>query len=351
MMDMFTYYTTAEDGLVRYDWQKRKHEPIIHAEKVTGGGHIIDSDEGKFLVHENNIFFSNSHFTYLFDLKTAEMYGLSNLRIKNLHIADGYLLFVNMDDRYIMETIRLEDIKTSKLSSWPPNNGLSAARVLLNSCLRCYGKHPYRDESVVFYTEEGTEGWAVKYKTLDGQQMDSYYSFPKESFTYWKMEGNSTKLLRYEVRTLRTIKCVNGRTPIVFAECRTIDEKINCRFETLLARGDKLTERFQLITQRAFDYYYEQPYGFAVTDSKDTNPFGEGFYAAYSLYPKNDCKMKFVVISHKGEKIIDKEVDWCGNIHSDGKYFFCRNYIIDPQEGTIKIFSNNNVLSVQTVIV
>ena len=137
-MYKYTYYITDEDGLVRYNWQKRKHELIIPAKRVTGGSVIFDFDDGKFWVHNDCVYISNSHFTYLFDIKTNKMYGVSNRRTKNLFVADNHFLFYCMDDN-VTGAIELENIKLSELSYGLPRDGLSTAKMLTNRALCCYG--------------------------------------------------------------------------------------------------------------------------------------------------------------------------------------------------------------------
>jgi hypothetical protein len=331
-MNKLIYYTTVEDGLICFDPSNGKHKPVIQNRGFENFGQ-------QFWVHDDYVFISDASYQiYAYNLTTSDCERIHQSRATNMQVVDGYLLFYNMDDNVSVQALALSDIH-DYLNR--PTGSSVRTKTLLENGMCCYGKHPWRDgKSVVFYVIENEDKWSVCYKTLDGKENEVYFSVLKKI----PIDRGEHGIIFGALNQTRGLRCVKG-SPRLFVkysleyDLSPFYESVDC----VLKHDEPSPGNIELATELFSgrnEYYSVCENGFSLVDG----------YAAYSLYAKTRGNNRFVVFTLDGRIVLDKEVDWYGEIMSDGEFFYCQNYQVNPNTQSIKIFSNNNICAVQIVI-
>jgi len=321
------YYTTKEDGLICFDEQENKHRPVIQNRTFENFGQ-------QFWIHGDYVYLSdNTCQMYAYDMTTGSRTKINQSRASDMQVVDEFLLFRNMDDRVSVQALSLIDIHGYLHK---PTGSYVRTTTLLQKGYCCYGKHPWRgEEGVIFYFVEGDERWEVRYKTLDGKEDASYFS-GMNKLSVSGTRGIVTGVLN-QVRGLYA-----DNTPWLFAkyDFKYDSSPLYERVDFVLSKDELAPGKIALVTE-TYETKYRSvcAYGFNLANS----------YVAYSIYCKNEDEHRFVIYSVDGKQILDESVDWCGEVLSDGEYFYCKNYRINPSDCKIKIFSNNDICAVQSV--
>lgn len=179
---------------------------------------------------------------------------------------------------------------------------------------------------------------------LNGGQTERFCQIQKE---FWAPVDGVPK--KHTIESIHEIRFVNDSVYVLVA-CEWLRDKHYLNRPIVLLKYSKSESGapiLELLGEPGKDDDYfssfnnkSNPYDyFAIADG----------YCAFSLsyYIPRD-KNKFLVYSLEGKPVLDREVNFVGEVHTDGKRFFCGNHVIFPETGAVKVFSNNGIFAVQT---